>query len=775
MAERERIPPEILRKVRKVELSTRHLVEDLFGGEYHSVFKGTGMEFDEVREYTPDDDVRFIDWNVTARMGRPFIKRFREERELTVLLAVDASASGLFGSGERLKSEFIAEVASVLAFSAIRNLDKVGCVIFTDRVEKYIPPDKGHRHVLRIIRELLYFRPEGSGTDLGLALETVSRLLRRKAVVFLVSDFLAEDWETPLKLAARRHDLIALNVHDPLERRLPDAGLLHVRDAETGADLWLDAGSAVLRETYADEARRRKARLSELLLRHGVDEIDLDVTRDYARPLVQFFRKRMRRLSKGFRGAAVGLLALALAALAGPAGAQQAPARQVPAQPAPRPTVPTAPPPGQPGRSPAGQPGAMTPGAMMGQQGPSLPLVPREELEKMEQPDLALVTAGARPRWLVVSEPGIEVESRLERDLQAIGQPNRLTWRVILSPGAELVEPRWDLGEPGRVQPWLDPERAEALAEELRQSAAGGTLPPLTTFIEADTLRGDGAPDTLRFRLPFTTFLPDTFAIPGQAFAYRLPDEEEPRVLVTEPQELACLSVLALTPDSTALRDWKAPGTLRADWWPVLARWGLPALAVLIAGALLLRWWLRRRRARLAEPEPPPPADVEALAALEGLALEDLPAQGHFADYYYRLSRIVRRYLSRRFALPFADWTSEEIRLALAGAQPRLRLDPGLTEPLLEDLDRGDLVKFARRVPSRADCVESLQASKRLVKATRPPLEDEAPAAETAAAGPVLGDTAAGGASVDDGPAAAGPGAEPAPGDTAAGDEEARP
>ncbi|MBN2171222.1 MAG: DUF58 domain-containing protein [Candidatus Krumholzibacteriota bacterium] len=697
MAERERIPPEILRKVRKVELSTRHLVEDLFGGEYHSVFKGTGMEFDEVREYTADDDVRFIDWNVTARMGRPFIKRFREERELTVLLAVDASASGLFGSGERLKSEFIAEVASVLAFSAIRNLDKVGCLIFTDRVEKYIPPDKGHRHVLRIIRELLYFRPEGSGTDLGLALETVSRLLRRKAVVFLVSDFLAEGWEMPLKLAARRHDLIALNVHDPLERRLPDAGLLHLRDAETGADLWLDAGSAALREAYADEAGRRKARLSELLLRHGVDEIDLDVTRDYARPLTQFFRKRMRRLSKGFRGAAVGLLLVALAALAGPAGAQQTP------------------------------PPAMTPGAMMGQQGPSLPLISREDLEKMEQPDLALVTADARPRWLVAGEPGIEVESRLERDLQVIGQPNALTWRVILSPGAELAEARWDLGEPGRVQPWLDPERAEALAEELRQSAAGGAMPPLTSFIAADTLRGAGAPDTLRFTLPFTTFLPDTFAIPGQAFAYRLPGEDGTRVLVTEPQELACLSVLALTPDSTALRDWKAPGALRADWWPVLARWGLPALAALLAGALLLRWWLRRRRARLAAPEPPTPADVEALAALEGLALEDLPAQGLFADYYYRLSRIVRRYLSRRFALPFADWTSEEIRLSLAGPQPRLRLDQGLAEPLLEDLDRGDLVKFAQRVPSRADCVESLQASKRLVKATRPALvgEDE--------------------------------------------------
>jgi uncharacterized protein (DUF58 family) len=229
MANEERIPPEILKKVRRIELSTRHLVDDLFGGEYHSVFKGTGMEFDEVREYTPGDDVRSIDWNVTARMGRPFIKRYKEERELTVILAVDASASGLFGSGERLKSEIIAEVASVLAFSAIRNQDKVGCLIFTDRTEKYIPPEKGHRHVLRIIRELLYFKPLGKGTSIGGALETISHLQRRKAVVFLLSDFFDEGYETPLRLAGGRHDLIAVTIRDPLEVAIPVVCILHVR------------------------------------------------------------------------------------------------------------------------------------------------------------------------------------------------------------------------------------------------------------------------------------------------------------------------------------------------------------------------------------------------------------------------------------------------------------------------------------------------------------------------------------------------------------------
>lgn len=703
MAEQERIPAEILRKVRRIELSTRHMVDDLFGGEYHSVFKGMGMEFDEVREYTPGDEVRSIDWNVTARMGRPFVKRFREERELTVLLVVDASASGLFGSGDQLKSEIIAEVASVLAFSAIRNQDKVGCLIFTDRTEKYIPPDKGHRHVLRIIRELLYFEPEGRGTDLGQALETVSHLLRRKAVVFVVSDFFAQHYETPLRLVARRHDLIALNIHDPLETELPDLGLLHLRDAETGEHVWVDSRNAWVRKHFAEEAELRKSRFSQLCGRYGVDEIRLDVRRDYARPLVQFFRQRAKRLAKGgSRAAKVLLLAAGLGALATGAGR---------AQPLQRPQAPM---------SPQGVlPGAQQP------RGPAFKVLPREALEELPLPSLDELTGAGRPRLTEhVGAGGFAVESFLARDLMAVGQPNTLRWRVLLPHGAEFTGLEPALGEPGQVQPWPDLAADTALAEDLAARIQDGEPLALMDFVAADTLTG-GAVDTLVYSLPFTTFAPDTFAVPAQRFRYTLAGEDEEHVLATEPLALACIPTLRAGPDSSALRDWKAPGDLRGDWLPLLAKWGLPGLLLLALLALAGLWWWRRRRAALAPPPPPVPAHEEALTALDALAAADLPGKGEFHGYYLELSRVVRRYLTRRYGLPFEDWTSEEIRDALAGPRPRLRIGEGLADTTLADLERGDLVKFARREPTRAECDEAMANARRLVRATRPIEEPE--------------------------------------------------
>jgi len=736
MSEQDRIPPEILRKVRRIELSTRHMVDDLFGGEYHSVFKGLGMEFDEVREYSPGDEVRSIDWNVTARMGRPYVKRYREERELTVLLVVDASASGLFGSRERFKSEVIAEVASVLAFSAIRNQDKVGCLIFTDRVEKYIPPDKGHRHVLRIIRELLYFKPEGSGTDLKGTLETVSRLLKRRAVVFLVSDFYADGYETPLRLAARRHDLIALSIHDPLERELPNVGLVHMRDAETGQDLWIDTSNPWVRKRYAVDAGERQERFTQLCGRYGVDEILLDVTRDYARPLVQFFRKRQKRLAKGFRRSARALLAAGLLFAAPWSGADA----QAPAPPGRAQQAPAMPPGGmQPGMQPG--PGQAAPGMQPGQPGqapggPSLPVIPRDQLEQLDLPSLTDLTGSARPRVSEASGSGIRVTSRLDRDLQTIGERNAMTWTVVLDKGVELLPLEWDLGVPGQIQLWPDRSEKGDLDPTLMARISAGETLKVEDFIRADTLRTASA-DTLRYSLAFTTFLPDTFAFPAQHFAYQSRSGGSPGLLETDPLTVACLSVLALGPDSSALRDWKAPGELRANWWPVIARWGLPLLLLLAVAAALFLWWWRRRRAREAAAVMVPP-DVEALEALEGLALEDLPGRGLFAEYYFRLSHIVRHYLSRRYALPFIDWTSEEIRSALLSPMPRIAMDPDLSESLVMDLDRGDLVKFAQRKPSRAQCQDSLSTSRRVIMATRLVEEaatESAPAAE-AEAGP---------------------------------------
>jgi uncharacterized protein (DUF58 family) len=289
------IPKEILKKVRRIELSTRKLVNDLFSGEYHSTFKGQGMEFEEVREYTPGDDIRLIDWNVTARTGYPFVKKFKEERELTVTLLVDASSSGRFGTYERYKEDLAAELCALLAFSAIKNNDKVALIIFTDKIEKYIPPQKGKAHVLRLIREVLYFNPEHTQTDIAGALEFFSKVTKRKSVVFLISDFLSGDYLKPLRIVNRKHDLIAIKITDPREREFGDYGLIELEDAETGEIVTVDTSSRMFRDEFS---RYREEQVSGL--RHSFRLIDLDfieisTDRSYIVPLIQFFKARERR------------------------------------------------------------------------------------------------------------------------------------------------------------------------------------------------------------------------------------------------------------------------------------------------------------------------------------------------------------------------------------------------------------------------------------------------------------------------------------------------
>jgi uncharacterized protein (DUF58 family) len=290
-----RIPPEVLQKVQALEIQMKHLVNDVFSGEYHSVFKGRGMEFAEVREYMPGDDIRSIDWNVTARLNAPFVKKYVEERELTVMLAVDLSASGAFGSGTQLKRELATEVCSILAFSATKNNDKVGCALFTDGVELFIPPRKGRQHVLRVIRELLYFQPAGTGTDLTAALQLLGRVLKRRSVVFVVSDFLDPDFEKPLSVLARRHDVIPIVVTDKREMQIPAVDLVELVDAETGASLTVDTGSAAVRERFARRAQRVQAWRERIFRRLALDFIDLHTDTPYVVPLMGFFRQRARR------------------------------------------------------------------------------------------------------------------------------------------------------------------------------------------------------------------------------------------------------------------------------------------------------------------------------------------------------------------------------------------------------------------------------------------------------------------------------------------------
>lgn len=291
------IPKEILEAVKAIEIRSRSLVNDVFAGEYHSVFKGRGMEFAEVREYQPGDDIRSIDWNVTARTGTAHVKKFSEEREQTVMFLVDASHSLDFGSVKRMKGEIAAEIAAVLAFSAIRNNDKVGAIIFTDQIELFIPPKKGKKHVLRVIREMLFFEPEGRGTDVGLALEYLSRVVRRKAVVFLLSDFVSADYTRALRVANRRHDLVSITITDPAEDELPAVGLVHLVDAETGTARLVDSRNRGTQDVFR-RARRGFRDLRERVFRkYRVDTIDVKTDEPYADALVGFFRRREREMS----------------------------------------------------------------------------------------------------------------------------------------------------------------------------------------------------------------------------------------------------------------------------------------------------------------------------------------------------------------------------------------------------------------------------------------------------------------------------------------------
>lgn len=289
------LPKEVLSKVQQIQIRTSRMVNDVLAGEYVSVFRGRGMEFDTVREYVPGDEIRTIDWNVTARMGKPYVKKFVEERELTVMLLVDVSASGEFGSHREFKNEIATELCAVLAFSAIKNKDKVGLILFTDRIEKFLPPKKGKRHVLRVIRELLYYEPEGRGTDISIALEYLSKVTTRRTVTFLVSDFLTSDFEKPLRIANQRHDMIAVTVTDPRELSLPDVGFLELRDAETGEALLVDTSDANLRATYSRANTARMRAFSQLVRSMGVDQIDIRTDRSYVEPLMRFFKMREKR------------------------------------------------------------------------------------------------------------------------------------------------------------------------------------------------------------------------------------------------------------------------------------------------------------------------------------------------------------------------------------------------------------------------------------------------------------------------------------------------
>ncbi len=271
------------------------MVTDVFAGHYHSVFKGQGMEFEEVREYQPGDDIRSIDWNVTARTGRPFIKKFMEERELTIMLLFDMSGSTYFGSANKLKRQLAAELCSLLAMSAIKNNDKVGLIAFTDRIEKFVPPRKGLSHVLRIIREALYFKPEGKATDISGALEYLGRVTNRSTVTFIISDFYDNDYKKPLSIAGKRHDIVAISITDPRETELPDIGIINLEDPETGRDFLLDTSSAAVRKDYSVNSFKMLDERQQLFRSTRIDHMDIRTDVPYARELYKFFRMRERR------------------------------------------------------------------------------------------------------------------------------------------------------------------------------------------------------------------------------------------------------------------------------------------------------------------------------------------------------------------------------------------------------------------------------------------------------------------------------------------------
>ncbi|MCO6483655.1 MAG: DUF58 domain-containing protein [Flavobacteriales bacterium] len=283
---------DLIRKVRLIELKTRGLSNHIFSGEYHSAFKGRGMAFSEVREYVPGDEVRAIDWNVTARLGHPYIKIFDEERELTVMLVADVSGSGQFGTAEMLKRELITEVCATIAFSAIQNNDKVGLILFSDQVELFIPPKKGRGHILRIVRELLEFTPQSRGTDIAGALKYLNNVIKKRSIAFLISDLMDEGFEDALKIANRKHDLVVLRTTDPREEEMPDIGLVQFMDPETGRSMWVNTGNKAVRDHYRAQALKHQARSRDSLRRAGVDHAVISTRDGYVRPLMNLFRQR---------------------------------------------------------------------------------------------------------------------------------------------------------------------------------------------------------------------------------------------------------------------------------------------------------------------------------------------------------------------------------------------------------------------------------------------------------------------------------------------------
>ncbi|HNT35252.1 MAG TPA: DUF58 domain-containing protein [bacterium] len=288
------LPKELISRIRQIEIRTKRFVDDVLAGEYHSVFKGRGMEFNEVREYTAGDDFRSIDWNVTARYGHPFVKRYVEERELTVILVVDVSGSERFGTKGQMKSELCAELSALLAFSAIRNNDRVGLILFSGEVEKFVPPKKGRKHVLRLIREILYFQPSGATTSISNALQFMAQVQKRRCVAFLISDLIDEGYEKTLSIAARRYDLIALKISDPREREMPRIGFLEVEDAETGETFLLDTQDREFQGRYQQLAEKREQSCVQMFNRIGLDHVPIQTGESYIIPLVRFFQRRAR-------------------------------------------------------------------------------------------------------------------------------------------------------------------------------------------------------------------------------------------------------------------------------------------------------------------------------------------------------------------------------------------------------------------------------------------------------------------------------------------------
>lgn len=286
---------ELLKQVRQIEIRTKGLVNQVFSGEYHSVFKGRGMEFSEVREYQFGDDIRNIDWNVTARFGHPYIKIFEEERELTVILMVDLSGSLMFGSVSKTKQRIAAELSAILAFSALKNNDKVGLILFTDKIEKFVPPRKGRKHVLRIIREVLSFEPEGKTTNIRGALEYMNNAIKKKSIAFLISDFMDEGYEKILQVVGRKHDLIGVVLDDRREKELPDIGLIKLADAETGAERWIDTGSRRVREQLIFDRKEKEKKRNSVFIKSRLDKIEVMTGSNYIQPLVQFFKRREKR------------------------------------------------------------------------------------------------------------------------------------------------------------------------------------------------------------------------------------------------------------------------------------------------------------------------------------------------------------------------------------------------------------------------------------------------------------------------------------------------